>query len=128
MTLSYLYKVQICHHCGKEGHIQRVCPSKQQVKLQQATKTPDVRPVEVEVDAYEDILGTLEVRNVRKQSNDIVWVDLDVDGTHHSWLATTTNSGTRILKCTAVQMDFLGYHLKPKKEQKKSCMQGMFSI
>ena len=80
MTLSYLYKVQICHHCGKEGHIQRICPSKQQVKLQQATKTPDVRPVEVEVDAYEDILGTLEVRNVRKQSNDIVWVDLDVDG------------------------------------------------
>ena len=80
MTLSYLYKVQICHHCGKEGHIQRVCPSKQQVKLQQATKTPDLRPVEVEVDAYEDILGTLEVRNLRKQSNDIVWVDLDVDG------------------------------------------------
>ena len=80
MTLSYLYKVQICHHCGKEGNIQRICPSEQQVKLQQATKTPDVRPVEVEVDAYEDILGTLEVRNVRKQSNDIVWVDLDVDG------------------------------------------------
>ena len=80
MTLRYLYKVQICHHCGKEGHIQRVCPSKQQLKLQRATKTPDVRPVEVEVDVYEDILGTLEVRNVRKQSNDIVWVDLDVDG------------------------------------------------
>ena len=39
-----------------------------------------VRPVEVEVDAYEDILGTLEVGNVRKQSNDIIWVDLDVDG------------------------------------------------
>ena len=80
MTLSYLYKFQICHHCGKEGHIQWVCPSKQQVKLQRATKTPDVRPVEVEVDSYEDILGTLEVRNVRKQSNDIVWVDLDIDG------------------------------------------------
>ena len=80
MTLSYLYKVQVCHHCGKEGHIQQVCPSKQQVKLQRGTKTPDVRPVEVEVDAHEDILATLEVRNVRKQSNDIIWVDLDVDG------------------------------------------------
>ncbi|CAH3156148.1 unnamed protein product, partial [Pocillopora meandrina] len=55
-------------------------PSKQQVKLQRGTKTPDVRPVEVEVDAHEDILATLEVRNVRKQSNDIIWVDLDVDG------------------------------------------------
>ena len=80
MTLSYLYKVQICHHCGKEGHIQRVSPSKQQVKPYLATKTTDVRPVEVEVDAYEDILGTLEVGNIRKPSNDIIWVDLDVDG------------------------------------------------
>ena len=29
---------------------------------------------------YEDILATFEVHNVRKQSNEIIWVDLDVDG------------------------------------------------
>ena len=46
----------------------------------QTTKTPEVHAVEVDVDAYEDILATFEVHNVRKQSNDILWVDLDVDG------------------------------------------------
>ena len=82
MTHNCFYKDQICHHCGKQGHIQRVCRSKQQGKPKQATKTPEVHAVEVDVDvdAYEDILATFEVHNVRKQSNDIIWVDLDVDG------------------------------------------------
>ena len=82
MTHNYFYKDQICPHCGKQGHIQRVCRSKQQRKPKQATKTPEVHAVEVDVDvdAYEDILATFEVHNVRKQSNDIIWVDLDVDG------------------------------------------------
>ena len=74
------YKDQTCHHCGKQGHIQRVCRSKQQGRPKEATKNPDVHAVEVDVDAYEDILATFEVHNVRKQSNDIIWVDLDVDG------------------------------------------------
>ena len=72
MTHNCFYKDQICHHCGKQGHIQRVCRSKQQGKPKQE--------VDVNVDAYEDILATFEVHNVRKQSNDIIWVDLDVDG------------------------------------------------
>ena len=82
MTHNCFYKDQICHHCGKQGHIQRVCRSKQQGKPKQATKTPEVHAVEVDVDvdACEDILATFEVHNVRKQSNDIIWVDLDVDG------------------------------------------------
>ena len=82
MTHNCFYKDQICHHCGKQGHIQRVCRSKQQGKPKQATRTPEVHAVEVDVDvdAYEDILATFEVHNVRKQSNDIIWVDLDVDG------------------------------------------------
>ena len=82
MTHNCFYKDQICHHCGKQGHIQQVCRSKQQGKPKQATKTPEVDAVEVDVDvdAYEDILATFEVHNVRKQSNDIIWVDLDVDG------------------------------------------------
>ena len=80
--MTHNYKDQICHHCGKQGHIQRVCRSKQQGKPKQATKTPEVHAVEVDVDvdACEDILATFEVHNVRKQSNDIIWVDLDVDG------------------------------------------------
>ena len=82
MTHNCFYKDQICHHCGKQGHIQQVCRSKQQGKPKQATKTPEVDAVEVDVDvdAYEDILATFEVHNVRKQGNDIIWVDLDVDG------------------------------------------------
>ena len=80
MTHNCFYKDQICHHCGKQGHIQRVCRSKQQGKPKQATKTPEVHAVDVDVDSYEDILATFEVNNVRKQGNDIIWVDLDVDG------------------------------------------------
>ena len=76
-THNCFYKDQICH-CGKQGHIQRVCRSKQQGKPKQATKTSEVHAVEV--DAYEDILPTFEVHNVRKQGNDIIWVELDVDG------------------------------------------------
>ena len=41
---------------------------------------PKAHAVEVDVDAYEDNSATFEVHNVRKQSNDITWVDLDVDG------------------------------------------------
>ena len=81
-THNCFYKDQICHHCGKQSHIQGVCHSKQQGKPKQAPKNPEVHAVEVDVDvdAYEDILATFEVHNVRKQSNDIIWVDLDVDG------------------------------------------------
>ena len=74
-------------HCGKQGHIQRVCRSKQRRKPKQATKTPEVHAVEVHVDAdaYKDILATFEVHNVGKQSNDINWVDLDVYGKNLRW-------------------------------------------
>ena len=51
MTHNCFYKDQICHHCGKQGHIQRVCRSKQQGKPNQATKQ---HAVEVEVDADVD--------------------------------------------------------------------------
>lgn len=37
---SCFYKDWICHHCEKQGHIQRVCCSKQQGKPKQVTKTP----------------------------------------------------------------------------------------
>ena len=86
MTHNCFYKDQICHHCGKQGHILRVCRSKQQGKPKQAAKTPEVHAVEVDVDvdvnvdAYDDVLATLEVHNVSKQNNDIIWVDLNVDG------------------------------------------------
>ena len=78
MIHNRIYKEQICHHCGKQGHIQGVWCSKQQAKPKQATKTPEVHAVKV--DAYEDVLASFEVHNVRSQSNNIIWVDLDVDG------------------------------------------------
>jgi len=39
MTHNCFYKDQICHHCGKQGHILRVCRSKQHGKPKQAAKT-----------------------------------------------------------------------------------------
>ena len=86
MTHNCFYKDQICHHCGKQGHIQRVCCSKQQGKPKQAAKNREVHAVEVDVDvdvnvdAYDDVLATLEVHNVSKQNTDFVWVHLNVDG------------------------------------------------
>ena len=86
MTHNCFYRDQICHHCGKQGHIQRVCRSKQEGKPKQAAKTPEVHAVEVDVDvdvnvdAYDDVSATLKVHNVSKQNNDIIWVDLNVDG------------------------------------------------
>ena len=81
-----------CYHCGGNTHgtqlfLQgpdflplwetrpypgRFCRSKQQGKPKQATENPEVHAVEVDVDvdAYEDILASFEVHNVRKQSND----------------------------------------------------------
>ena len=68
--------VQICHYCGKQGHIQ-------QGKPKQAARTPEVHAVEVEVDVnvdtYDDVLATVGVHNVSKQSKDIIWVDLNVN-------------------------------------------------
>ena len=59
MKHNCFYKDQLCHHCRKQGHIQRVCRSKQQGKPKQATKTPEVDAVEVDVDACEDIFSHL---------------------------------------------------------------------
>ena len=50
MAHNCFYKDQNCHHCGKQGHIKRVCCSKQQGKPKQATKDPEVHAVEVDVD------------------------------------------------------------------------------
>ena len=103
---SCYYEDQICHHHGKQGHIQRVCCSKQQGKPYQATNTPEIHAVEVDVDAYEDILATFEVHNVRKQRNDIIWVDLDVDGKPLK-MELDTGSAVSIISCDLYQQKFL---------------------
>ena len=48
--------------------------------VKQTAKTPEVHAVEVDIDAYDDVLATLEVHDVSKQNNDIIWVDLNVYG------------------------------------------------
>ena len=58
-----------------------------------------VHAVDVDVDAYEDILATFEVHNVRKQSNDIVSRLICM-------LIVTTQDGTRHRVsgvCTSIQ-------------------------
>ena len=105
MAHNCFYKDQTCHHCGKQGHIQRVCRSKQQGKPKQATKTPVEVDVDVDVDAYEDILATFEVHNMRKQSNDIIWVDLDVDGKPLK-MGLDTGSAVSIISFDLYQQNF----------------------
>lgn len=73
MAHKFFYKDQNCHHCRKQGHTTAR-------QAYTATKNPWVDAVDVHADHYEDILATFEVHNVRKQSNDIIWVDLDADG------------------------------------------------
>ena len=71
----------------------------------QTTKTPEVHAVEVDVDAYEDILATFEVHNVRKQSNDILWVDLDVDGKPPRWNWTQTSTSRKLTGFACTKLD-----------------------
>ena len=90
MAHNCFYKEQICHYCGKQGHIQ-------QGKPKQAARTPEVHAVEVgvdvNVDTYDDVLATLGVHNVSKQSKDIIWVDLNVDSKP---LGTELDTGSAI--------------------------------
>ena len=75
------FKKEVCHKCGKRGHIQRVC------RTQQGPSQPSPRSrcqksthaIEKESDEYEDLLNNLEVHNVNKSSNDVIWVNVNVE-------------------------------------------------
>ena len=75
------FKKEVCHKCGKRGHIQRVCRTQQgpsqpspRSKCQKSTHA-----IEKESDEYEDLLNNLEVHNVNKSSNDVIWVNVNVE-------------------------------------------------
>ena len=83
-THNCRFKDQTCYHCGKVGHIARVCCSKLQGKPKQTPKTPpqnaQVHTVEYnETDEYEDLLS-LKIHNVSNPGQNVIWVDLKVDG------------------------------------------------
>ena len=75
------FKKEVCHKYGKRGHIQRVC------RTQQGSSRPSPRSrcqksthaIEKESDEYEDLLNNLEVHNVNKSSNDVIWVNVNVE-------------------------------------------------
>ena len=77
------FKKEVCHKCGKRGHIQRVCRAPQthgpgrpspRSRYQKSTHA-----IEKEPDEYGDFLNNLEVHNVNKSSNDVIWVDVKVE-------------------------------------------------
>ena len=78
------FKNQTYYHCGKVGHISRVCNSRRQGKPKQPPKTPQNTPVHTvqysESDDFEDVLGSMKIHNVRKPSSNVIWVDLKVEG------------------------------------------------
>ena len=77
-----------CYRCGGNTHMtHKIVFTRSRfptIVEKRATSSefvvPKVHAVEVDVDTYEDNSATFEVHNVRKQSNDITWVDLDIDG------------------------------------------------
>ncbi len=79
-------KKEVCHKCGKRGHIQRVCCAPQT----HGPGRPSLRSryqksnhaIEKEPDEYGDFLNNLEVHNVNKSSNDVIWVDVKVENQH----------------------------------------------
>lgn len=94
MLRNCRFKDQTCYHCGKVGHIAKVCRSKLQGKPKQTPKTPppnaQVHTVEYsETDEYEDLLS-LKIHNVSNPGRNAIWVDLKLgrwetaeDGTGH---------------------------------------------
>ena len=82
-THNCRFEDQTCYHCGKVGHIAKVCCSKLQGKPKQTPKTPpqnaQVHTVEYETDEYEDLLS-LKIHNVSNPGRNVIWIDLKVDG------------------------------------------------
>ena len=75
------FKKEVCHKCGKRGHIQRVCRT-QQGPSQASPRSrcqKSTHAIEKESDEYEDLLNNLEVHNVNKSSNDVIWVNVNVE-------------------------------------------------
>ena len=67
---------QTCYRCGKVGHISRVCPLKQKGGPKQPPKAllnTQVHSVEYsESDEFEDVLGSIQIHNVSKQSSNVI--------------------------------------------------------
>jgi hypothetical protein len=71
---------------GKKGHIQRVCQGSR-AQQTQGPGRPSPRSryqklthaIEKEPDEYGDFLNNLEVHNVNKSSNYVIWVDMKVE-------------------------------------------------
>ena len=78
------FKKETCHKCGKKGHIQRVCRAQQNPGPSRPLPKPrfqkSTHAIEKESDEYGEFLNNLEVHNVNKPSDDIIWVEVSVEG------------------------------------------------
>ena len=94
------FKKEACHKCGKKGHIQSVCSAQQNPEpsrpLPKSRFQNSAQSIEKESNEYGEFLNNLEVHNVNKPSDDIIWVEVNVESQPSS-MKLDTGSAVSIL-------------------------------
>ena len=94
------FKKETCHKCGKKGHIQRVCRAQQNPGpsrlLPKSRCQKSAHAIEKESDEYGKFLNNLAVHNVNKPSDDIIWVEVNVES-QPLYMELDTGSAVSIL-------------------------------
>ncbi|CAB4019155.1 uncharacterized protein K02A2.6-like [Paramuricea clavata] len=81
----------VCYRCGANTHVATECRFKKEVCHKCGKR-------ETEPDKYGHLLNNLEVHNVNKSNNDVIWVDVKVENQPLS-MEIDTGSAVSILPC-----------------------------